>query len=68
MNPLYWYLAIGIGAVVLIVLAVVWSLRRMPSEAELDQLAERFPEGAEHCAAAARLAQESETGSGPARS
>jgi hypothetical protein len=38
MNSLHLYLAIGVGVVGVIVMAVIWSLRRMPSEAELDEL------------------------------
>lgn len=47
MSSLYLYLAVGLGVVVLIVIAVVWSIRRMPSEAELDEQCRR------HAAAAA---------------
>jgi flagellar biogenesis protein FliO len=41
MNALNLYLAVGLGVVVLIVVAVIWSLRRMPSEAELDEISRR---------------------------
>jgi hypothetical protein len=44
MNTLYGFLALGVGAMALIVAAVIWSLRRMPSDQELDELARRFPE------------------------
>lgn len=46
MNALYLYLAAGLGVVVLLVAAVIWSLRRMPSEAELDEIARRQEEAA----------------------
>lgn len=41
MNSLHLYLAIGFGVVGVIVVAVIWSLRRMPSEAELEELDRR---------------------------
>ncbi|MDR2836996.1 MAG: hypothetical protein LBV49_00235 [Azonexus sp.] len=47
MNTLYGFLALGVGAMALIVAAVIWSLRRMPSDKELDELARRFPEAGE---------------------
>lgn len=50
MNSLHWYLAIGFGVVGLLVVAVIWSLRRMPSEAELDELHRRQCEAAEGAA------------------
>lgn len=49
MNSLHLYLAIGFGVVGVIVAAVIWTLRRMPSEEELDELHRQ------HCAEAVRL-------------
>lgn len=48
MNSLYLFLAVGFGVVGVIVVAVIWSIRRMPSDAELDELERR------QCAEAAR--------------
>lgn len=46
MNSLHLYLAVGFGVVGVIVVAVIWSLRRMPSDAELEELDRRQREEA----------------------
>ena len=46
MNSLYLYLAVGFGIVGVIVFAVIWSIRRMPSEAELEDHYRRHREAA----------------------
>lgn len=46
MNSLSLYLALGFGVVGVIVIAVIWSIRRMPSEAELEEHCRRHLEAA----------------------
>lgn len=46
MTSLHLYLAVGFGVVGVIVIAVIWSIRRMPSEAELEEHCRRHREEA----------------------
>jgi hypothetical protein len=47
MTSLHLYLAIGFGVVGVIVGAVIWSIRRMPSEEEVEEHCRRHREAAE---------------------
>ena len=46
MTSLQLYLAVGFGVVGVIVIAVIWSIRRIPSEEELEEHSRRHREAA----------------------